>query len=57
MKRRVLIVDSSAVDSGPFLEQQANQLGILAFDGHMKTAQTILVSSIHAAALVSKWLL
>ena len=57
MKRRVLIVDSRAVDGSPFFEQQANQLGILAFDGHMKTAQAILVSSVHAAALVSKRLL
>lgn len=54
MKRRVLVVDGRAVDGGAFLEQQANQFDVLAFDGHVKTTQAVLVGSIYAAALVGK---
>ena len=47
-----MIVERAAVHGRTSFEKQTDKFGILSFDGHVQTAQAVLVGSVNAAALL-----
>ena len=56
MKWCAPVVDCGTVHCGPSLEQQANELGVLSLDGHVQTAQAVLIGPVNAASLLDEHL-